>query len=78
MVWDSARNLSEFLGRQRIGLGPMGGPRQSSPQRFWQGSFSSLKEALFQFRWAHWQGRQGGRALAKNLLPKGPRWIHQD
>jgi hypothetical protein len=33
---------------------------------------------MLQLRWAHWQRWQGGRFLAKNLLPKRLWWIHQD
>jgi hypothetical protein len=51
---------------------------QASPQGFRKGFPSGIKEALLELGWAHWQLWQGGRFLAKNLLPKGLWWIQQD
>jgi hypothetical protein len=72
MVWDSFSNLPQFVVLESTLF------NQAPPQGFRQRLPSSVKEALFQLRWAHWQRWQGGRFLAKNLLPKRLWWIEQD
>ena len=72
MVWDSASNLAEFMGLERSRVNP------GSPQGFRQGLPSSIKEALLQVSWTPWQLWQGGRFLAKNLLPQCLWGIQQD
>ena len=72
MVWHSASNLPQFVGFERALFNPV------PPQGFRQGLPRSVKEALLQLGWVHWQRRQGGWFLAKNLSPKLLWWIQQD
>jgi hypothetical protein len=72
MVWDAASNLPQFVGLEGALV------HQLPPQGLRQGYTCSIKKALLQLGWAHWQLRQGGWFLAKNLPPKGRWWIEQD